>query len=298
MHTLTWRELPTPRIVCTHDRQTRQPRRETQGSSTRAPPVSLLLCRCQQKCNTQQQEHTQNRRFFCRLSTLTNHSFPAGLSKVQKRYRAVQVIPNVFHASVRVCCLSPEQCHPFQSIKKVVSQHLGRLGCVWCLFGGHHPGDKHETSPVRVLVWFRWTGTEPRIGKKSQIVRAPHLRNLCSAVNSSTRNTSRARGRVDTFHYTCFMVLPNSIMRFRTALSILSAVVLTRAMGRRISPNVSTTVFAGDGIHSRPPLAVLRAAIPDGHGASLPSELKIFAEDPKWASQVNCGCGCCCCRLL
>lgn len=56
---------------------------------------------------------------------------------------------------------------------------------------------------------------------------------------------------------------------------------------RRLSPDVSTTIFAGDGMYSKPPLAVLRTATPDDGGPSLPSELKIFAEDPKWASQVG-----------
>ena len=56
---------------------------------------------------------------------------------------------------------------------------------------------------------------------------------------------------------------------------------------RRLAPDVSTTIFAGDGMYSKPPLAVLRTATPDDGGPSLPSELKIFAEDPKWASQVG-----------
>lgn len=65
-----------------------------------------------------------------------------------------------------------------------------------------------------------------------------------------------------------------------------AAVAPTRSTGRRLSPTVSTTVFAGNDIHSRPPLAVLRATTPDDRGASLPSELNVFAEDPQWASQV------------
>lgn len=72
-------------------------------------------------------------------------------------------------------------------------------------------------------------------------------------------------------------------LAFAVAVGVLPHVVRSR----RLAPDVSTTIFAGDGMYSKPPLAVLRTATPDDGGPSLPSELKIFAEDPKWASQVG-----------
>lgn len=58
----------------------------------------------------------------------------AGLSEVQQRYGTVQVVPDVLHTSIGVCCLGAELLYPVQGIKEVVCPHLSgwKLLARWC----------------------------------------------------------------------------------------------------------------------------------------------------------------------
>lgn len=66
---------------------------------------------------------------------------------------------------------------------------------------------------------------------------------------------------------------------------ILAHAVLFLGLAAGRSFDVSTTVFGGTEQHRHSPLAVLQANLPGGDGTP-PSSLKIFAEDPSWASKV------------
>lgn len=72
--------------------------------------------------------------------------------------------------------------------------------------------------------------------------------------------------------------------RLRVCVVVL-AVLLELVLARQLSPNVSTTVYGGNGQQS--PLVVLRAGSSGVDEALPPSELGIFAEDPGWAFKVS-----------
>ncbi|CAM9968750.1 unnamed protein product, partial [Pylaiella littoralis] len=72
-------------------------------------------------------------------------------------------------------------------------------------------------------------------------------------------------------------------------LVVLAVLILTATTSPQINvtPNVFTTAFVGREQLHQSPLVVLRADTPVGGGASLPSELEIFSEDPNWNSKVE-----------
>lgn len=76
-------------------------------------------------------------------------------------------------------------------------------------------------------------------------------------------------------------------MEQRQAVAIVAALILAFAIGGQLPQDVSTTVFGKNGKQRQDPLVVLQANTADGGGASPPLDLEIFAEDPKWASQVR-----------
>lgn len=69
---------------------------------------------------------------------------------------------------------------------------------------------------------------------------------------------------------------------------VVAALILALATGRQLQDISRTTVFAGNEQQRQHPLAVLRADTADDRRAPSPPELKIFAEDPNWASKVRC----------
>lgn len=67
----------------------------------------------------------------------------------------------------------------------------------------------------------------------------------------------------------------------KNRLVVAAAVILVLTAARELHPNISTAVFAGNGLQRQPPLVVLRA------GEARRVELEIFAEDPNWAYKVR-----------
>lgn len=93
---------------------------------------------------------------------------------------------------------------------------------------------------------------------------------------NAQRNAARAREK---------MLMITGSKSTLKACTLLLGIFLELAVARQLSPNVSTTVYADNGQQS--PLVVLRPSTSGVDEALPPSELGIFAEDPRWAFKVR-----------